>query len=578
MLQTELSVKEKESIVLSLESLRQITQKIGHEDLQKHVDDLINRINDPFMFVIVGEVKAGKSSFINALLGTDKEICKVAPSPMTDTIQQIVYGPEQTETTLGEHLKRITFPVEILKDVAIVDTPGTNTIIEYHQEITEEFIPVSDLIIFVFESKNPYRESAWKFFDYINDEWRKKIIFVLQQKDLMEPEDLVINTKGVEEYALKKGMTNVPVFAVSAKMELEGNKSESGFQAVHEYVNKTITGGKAPYQKLLSNLGTAETINDRIKQGLFDRKRQYEIDLKFRTEIQELLDSQEEKTKNHINILVENLISKYDKITSSKYRELQEGFSFVTMIKRSFRSLFGDKQNVKEWLDGLFLSMETELNTSLRDKLQHGVIDIAEDIQDMAKLVDAKIKTSETVLKDNHEIFANIAERRANILRDLQRTFTDFMSRTENFYAEGMQHEGKKLLPNIAKGSGAAIIGIMLAAVTNTAVLDITGGIMTAIGLVFTGITVGGKKRKILQQFEEEVNKGRVQIEEEVFEKLSDYTANIKFKIDQNFHDFDTLLKEEKNTIEWIDTEQTTLTQNIITIKEKVSKQLERLK
>ncbi len=577
MLQTELSVKEKESIVLSLESLRQITQKIGHEDLQKHVDDLINRINDPFMFVIVGEVKAGKSSFINALLGSDQEICKVAPSPMTDTIQQIVYGEEQTETSLGEHLKRITFPVDILKEVAIVDTPGTNTIIEYHQEITEEFIPVSDLIIFVFESKNPYRESAWKFFDYINDEWRKKIIFVLQQKDLMEPEDLKINTKGVEEYALKKGMTNVPVFAVSAKMELEGKKSESGFEAVHEYVNKTITGGKAPYRKLLSNLSTAETINDRIRQGLFDRKRQYEIDLKFRTEIQELLDSQEEKTKNHIQILVENLISKYDKITSSKYRELQDGFSFVTMIKRSFRSMFGDKQNVKDWLDGVFISMETELNTSLREKLQNGVIDIAEDIQDMAKLVDAKIKTSETVLKDNHEIFANIAERRANILRDLQRTFTDFMSRSENFYADGMQHEGQKLIPNIAKGSGAAIIGIMLAALTNTAVLDITGGIMTAIGLVFTGITVGGKKRKILTQFEEEVDKGRIQIEQEVFEKLSDYTANIKFKIDQNFHDFDTLLKEEKNNIEWIENEQTTLTKNVKEIKAKVSAQLESL-
>ena len=48
------------------------------------------------MFVIVGEVKAGKSSFINALLESEKEICKVAASPMTDTIQQIVYGEEES--------------------------------------------------------------------------------------------------------------------------------------------------------------------------------------------------------------------------------------------------------------------------------------------------------------------------------------------------------------------------------------------------------------------------------------------------------------------------------------------------
>jgi ribosome biogenesis GTPase A len=108
------------------------------------------------MFVIVGEVKVGKSSFINALLQTTTEICKVAPSPMTDTIQQIVYGPEYMEISISPVLKRITYPEEILKEIAIVDTPGTNTIVQHHQEITEKFIPVSDLVMFVFEAKNPY--------------------------------------------------------------------------------------------------------------------------------------------------------------------------------------------------------------------------------------------------------------------------------------------------------------------------------------------------------------------------------------------------------------------------------------
>jgi len=72
--------------------LHDLTVQIGHTELANTVSDLRNRINEPFMFVIVGEVKAGKSSFVNALLGTGKEICKVAPQPMTDTIQQILYG------------------------------------------------------------------------------------------------------------------------------------------------------------------------------------------------------------------------------------------------------------------------------------------------------------------------------------------------------------------------------------------------------------------------------------------------------------------------------------------------------
>ncbi len=574
MIQTDLSSVLKNKVVQALENLTAITQRIGHSELQKNVEDIIHRIHDPFMFVIVGEVKAGKSSFINALLGAEKEICKVAPSPMTDTIQQIVYGEIEKEETLGPHLKRLSFPVDILKEIAIVDTPGTNTIIDYHQEITEEFIPLSDLIIFVFEAKNPYRESAWKFFDFINDEWRKKIIFVLQQKDLMEPDDLVANINGVADYAEKKGIQKSPIFDVSAKQELNGQKEESGFIKIHNYINKHITGGKAPFLKLQSNIKTGATINERIKLGLVDRKRQFEIDKRFRTEIQDLLSSQEDKTKNHIVILVENLIAKYDKITNKYYNELVKGFSFTTMIKRSFQSLFGNKQNVKVWLDGIFKDMDSELQIELKNKLQAGVIDIAEDIQDMAKLVDAKIKTSETVLKDNHEIFANIAERRANILRDLQKTFTTFMENSENFYVDEMQSDGDKILPNMAKGGGVAIVGIILAAVTNTALLDITGGIMTAVGLVFAGITVGAKKRKILQEFKNEVDKGRQQISEEVSDKLEDYTKAIKFKIDQNFHDFDMLLNEEKKTIHWIENKQLTLETSLSNLTEEIDEKL----
>jgi len=75
-----------------IKDLHELVIQTGNEDLGRTVSDLRNRINDPFMFVIVGEVKAGKSSFINALLSTGKEIAKVAPQPMTDTIQQIVMG------------------------------------------------------------------------------------------------------------------------------------------------------------------------------------------------------------------------------------------------------------------------------------------------------------------------------------------------------------------------------------------------------------------------------------------------------------------------------------------------------
>ena len=178
-----------------IKDLHQLSQEIGYTELTATVSDLRLRMSEPYMFVIVGEVKAGKSSFVNALLDAGREVCPVGPQPVTDTIQQILYGdPEQT-IVVNPYLRKVLIPVDILKEIAIVDTPGTNSIVEKHQEITEKFIPASDLVVFVFEAKNPYRQSSWDFFDFIHQDWHKKIVFVLQQKDLLPPDDLLINEK-----------------------------------------------------------------------------------------------------------------------------------------------------------------------------------------------------------------------------------------------------------------------------------------------------------------------------------------------------------------------------------------------
>lgn len=558
----------------AVSTLYDITKKIGHNELEKTVSDIRDRIDDPFMFVIAGEVKAGKSSFINALLDANKEICKVAASPMTDTIQQIVYGDKETITDINPYLKRITQPVKILKDIAIVDTPGTNTIIDHHQEITERFIPASDLIVFVFESKNPYRQSAWDFFEFIKDEWRKKIIFILQQKDLMVPADLITNINGVKEYAEKKGIADPRVFPVSALMELNGEKEESGFKAVRSYINENITGGQAPYLKLLNNAETALNINDKIYQGVKLRKEQFELDRNFRADISETLNNQEEKTKRQVGQLVENLLASYDRITSKKKEVLKVGTGVFSMLKRSITSKFGSTQSPKDWFDEVAKSLEHDLNTEFKDKLQEGVVDIADSIQTMGKLIDVKLKNSETILKDNHEIFSDIAERRANVLRDLQQAFSGFLKSSENFYSKEMMHGANEIAPNLAKGGGIAIIGMILTALTNTIAVDVTGGILTAIGFVFAGVTVGLNRSKIIKGYETEVARGRKRIEEEITIKLNDYTSKIKGRINDNFLRFDQLLEEEKEMIEFLESEHGRISQDINGVKAEVSAML----
>ncbi|MEL7419412.1 MAG: dynamin family protein, partial [Cyanobacteria bacterium J06555_3] len=146
-----------------LQRLQVFATEINNSQLQVTIRNLRANINEPFLFVVVGEVKAGKSSFVNALLQAD--ICKTAADPCTDIIQQLVYSPEQFEQPVNQYLRKIGLPNDILKTLSVVDTPGTNTIVENHQEITKEFIPNSDLIFFVFFAKNPYTRSAWDLLD-----------------------------------------------------------------------------------------------------------------------------------------------------------------------------------------------------------------------------------------------------------------------------------------------------------------------------------------------------------------------------------------------------------------------------
>ena len=554
-------------LAISTDKLLDITREIGHEKLELTLVELRDQLEAPFTFVIVGEVKAGKSSFINALLDTDKEICKVAPMPMTDTIQQILYGETERIEEINPYLKKIYQPVEILKEIAIVDTPGTNTIVAHHQEITERFIPYSDLIVFVFEAKNPYRQSSWEFFDYINAEWHRKIVFVLQQKDLLPEADLKINFDGVVEHAKKKGISDPKVFAVSAKLEQADFHDISGFKEIRSYIENNITGGKAPELKFQNNVHTLLTISAKLDDSMKNRISQYDADVKFREEIKELIQTQHLKTTKQIEVLSDNLLDSYDNITRQKLGDLEDGLSFMSVVKRSFSSIFGKESSLKEWLTTQAKDFELKLNTSLRDKLQNGIIDVAENIQIMGKLVDNKLRYSTTILKNNDEIFADIAERRINVLKDLQQSFNQFMNTAENFYDERMVSESSKMTPNLAAGGGVAIVGVILAAVAQGAVFDITGGVLTAVGVLFAGVTLGLNRSKVIGKFEEEIIKGRSKMKQEVAEKLDDYTSRIRQKIESNFFEFDQLLEKEGMTIMRVNKVQAEIRDELSTMK-----------
>jgi small GTP-binding protein len=179
---------------------------------------LLREISDPLLFVVVGEVKSGKSSLLNALFGD--ELAKVDVLPATDRVYIFRYGTEEKTTEVSPRLTERYLPIPFLRDFNVVDTPGTNTMVKGHQMTTEEFMPRADVVLFVFSVTNPWTQSNWAFLQFLQKTWLKNVIFVLQQIDLREPAEIEIIHRHLQDTAMRQLGFVPPIFAVSARKAL----------------------------------------------------------------------------------------------------------------------------------------------------------------------------------------------------------------------------------------------------------------------------------------------------------------------------------------------------------------------
>src|SRR5436305_2656690 len=179
---------------------------------------LITDVREPLLFVVVGEVKAGKSSLLNALFG--QEFAKVDVLPTTDRVYIFRHGAEEKSVEVSRQLTERYLPIPFLRDFNVVDTPGTNTMVAEHQTITESFVPRADLILFVFSVVNPWSQSAWDLLNFVQKKWLKNIVFVLQQADLRETSEIEIIRRHLQDTAMEKLAFTPRIFPVSARKAL----------------------------------------------------------------------------------------------------------------------------------------------------------------------------------------------------------------------------------------------------------------------------------------------------------------------------------------------------------------------
>src|SRR6478736_36667 len=70
------------------------------------------------------------------------------------------------------------------EDINIVDTPGTNAVIREHEQVTSEFVPRADLVLFVTSADRPFTETERAFLEQIRD-WGKKVVVVINKVDIL---------------------------------------------------------------------------------------------------------------------------------------------------------------------------------------------------------------------------------------------------------------------------------------------------------------------------------------------------------------------------------------------------------
>jgi small GTP-binding protein len=226
------------------------------------LDDTLAHLDELFLLVIAGEFNSGKSSFINALLG-DKVVAE-GVTPTTDRITLLRYGAEPSELPLEEFLLQRSFPADVLQRLTIVDTPGTNAIIRQHEELTREFIPRSDLVLFVTSADRPFTESERAFLAAIQ-EWGKKIVIVLNKVDLLEPSEVDQVIGFISENTRDLLGFTPEIFPVSSRLAQRARNGAgdevwqaSRFEAVERYILETLDEEQRVRLKLLSPLGVAQ--------------------------------------------------------------------------------------------------------------------------------------------------------------------------------------------------------------------------------------------------------------------------------------------------------------------------------
>ncbi len=508
---------EKQSLNEILASLKAFN--LSDESLH-NLRKAIDQLDELFLIVAVGEFNAGKSALVNAMLG--EKVLTEGVTPTTARVTLVRFGETVGEQVVDDGFAIVTHPLALLKELNIVDSPGTNAINRQHERLTNEFVPHSDLVLFVTSADRPLTESERLFLEKIIA-WGKKIVIVINKSDILEDAQARQEVEAfVRENAANILKSQPEVFSVSARMaqkaalaatdaEREASRSASGITALERYITETLDDNSRLELKLRNPLGVGTHLLEEAKSRNEAQTREISEDIILASSLEGMLENYRRELAAELSPRladVENILNGFE----NRGQEYLDNTMKLTRI--------------------LDLAKPDKIKTEFQAEVQ---ADVAEEIDGKVRgLIDWLVDKDLNVW---YQVAGALERRQAQSQKSLptganpqterRRQLIDSVSTTikaiVNQYDRKREAEqlGDFVQESVTQtalfGVGAVGIGALVATVLTTKALDVTG-IVTAGALAVLGLFVIPYKRK---QAKEAFKEKMAELRENLMKTLS---------------------------------------------------------
>ena len=499
-----------------------IRQKLSQKEVIPFKDIVFENLNEqienikaleqsqlkPLNVAIVGEVKSGKSSLLNALLG--KEISQVDVLEATSSVIEVVYS-ENTDISKFGDLKRISLDIDYLKKINIVDTPGLKSITQSNERKTTDYIKYADLILFVIDATHLGQEDTIQALELIS-EYNKPIIGIVNKCDL-----LLENRSEILDYITGEyGIYIDRFFMVSASLEYQHKMSQQTIAKSTDLIVSNYTELRENFKSLTKYIENVYENSNEIKYK--------SIKTSIEGIIQKDIIVHSDYNKS-ISVLLGEL-KKYEKLLQHKNDYIKAKMEF----------------EINDWIDRMFLSdelkrIETDIQTAKMYINESYLTDLINSKK--SELDELYFKEWGTCLKEVSDEMDDDIKRYVNDI-----TYKNELLDTPSFKLEGEKTDINAILATVGTGAilgatSGGVISIYSATLGNYAAsltlgaammtylppLLIAGTVSGAVGkVIYDKIIDDRKNKEILSDIDNFIRRLKVDIKEELnkdYEKLS---------------------------------------------------------